>query len=74
MARKKQLIFPLVLTGQSERVAIETVARHLRGSQSEVLRRMVEVVLEAVNSKSPSAAQTWLLDEIDVRVRQTWER
>jgi hypothetical protein len=72
--RKKQDIFPLLLEGEEDRKRIQALARHLRGSQSEALRRIIQIAHEALVTQHPTEQQQWLLAEVEDRIKQAWER
>ena len=72
--RQAQKVFPLVLDSPADRERIKLIAGYFRGSQSEVIRKLIEVCSVAVESKKATPEQEWLLKEIDLLVKQSWER
>jgi hypothetical protein len=68
--RKRQLVFPLVLTCEQDRSNIEELARLLGAPQSEAVRRLVEVVVETRDDPATKA----ILERVAERVTQPWER
>lgn len=68
--RKKQLVFPLVLTGEEDRARIQALAKHLGCAQSEAVRRLIEVVVDSL--EAPSTKD--VLDRVAALVTQPWER
>lgn len=72
--KQKQKVFPLVLDSDADRERIKDIAGHFRGSQSEVIRRLIEVCSVAVDAKNATPEQEWLLKQVDDLVKQAWER